>query len=207
VHAAWRWMPDIPTHTDRPTPWSKLLEPVVWQGGPIPKRARRGVKTLVASTQLGVILSFGLVRVSPRRTTERLTYAPTGACPRGAQDSQANRDHLLIFDPHELVSWVKQIQLLSRFHLTPKRSPVDAYRGTHIANKPPPQRGCCLGSGWGEVALFERPVSTSAPVSIPSRRPHSRSIPFARILWRDAGSGRANEKEREWNRVRMGPSF
>jgi hypothetical protein len=70
-------------------------------------------------TQLGVILSFGYVRLSLGRTTERLAYAPIGACPRRAQDSQANRDGLFIIDPHELVSWVKQIQLLSRFHLTP----------------------------------------------------------------------------------------
>ena len=79
------------------------------------------------------------VRIAERSTTKMRSFAertatssenpapkclmafPTGACPRGAQDSQANRDHLLIFDPHELVSWVKQIQLLSRFHLTPKR--------------------------------------------------------------------------------------
>jgi hypothetical protein len=33
VHAAWRRTPDIPTHTDRPTPWSKLLEPVVGGAG------------------------------------------------------------------------------------------------------------------------------------------------------------------------------
>ena len=32
-HAPWRWMPDIPTHTGRPTPWSKLLEPVVGGAG------------------------------------------------------------------------------------------------------------------------------------------------------------------------------
>jgi hypothetical protein len=87
--------------------------------GLICNRPRRGAKILLASTQLGAILSFGFVRPSPRCTTERLTYAPTGACPRGAEESQANRDRLLIFDPHELVSWVKQIQLLLRFHLTP----------------------------------------------------------------------------------------
>jgi hypothetical protein len=53
------------------------------------------------------------VQISPCRTTERLAYAPTGACPRGAQDSQANRDDLFVVDAHELVSWVKQIQVLS----------------------------------------------------------------------------------------------
>jgi hypothetical protein len=41
--------------------------------GLIPKRAqRRAAKTLVASTHLGVILSFGFVRLSPRCTAERL---------------------------------------------------------------------------------------------------------------------------------------
>jgi hypothetical protein len=47
---------------------------------------------------------------------------PPGLVPCGAEDSQANREDLFIVDLYELVSWVKQIQLLARFHLTPKRS-------------------------------------------------------------------------------------
>ena len=67
--------------------------------------------------------------------SKSLTALPTGACPRGAQDSQANRDDLFIFDPHELVSWVKQIQLLSRFHLTPNRSQTDPMELAWMVNQ------------------------------------------------------------------------
>jgi hypothetical protein len=69
-------------------------------------------------TQLGVILSFGYVRLSLGRTTGRLAYAPIGACPRGATDSWANRaGSTLRFDPHELASWVKKIRWLGWYNL------------------------------------------------------------------------------------------
>ena len=45
------------------------------------------------------VLSFGFVPISPRCTTERLANAPTRACPRGAEDFQANRHDPFIFDP------------------------------------------------------------------------------------------------------------
>jgi hypothetical protein len=62
-----------------------------------PPRRRSGVRA-------GLSVVRGDSGKDVRQNVDQDRTAPTRACPRGAQDSQANREDLFIFDPHELVS-------------------------------------------------------------------------------------------------------
>ena len=102
---------------------------------------------LAARWHAGATCQRQKVALSPATTaistaclvSKSLNLAPFRACPRGAQDSQANRDDLFIFDPHELVSCGEADSAAIAVSLDAK----------HVANRPHP--ACLDGESGGQL--------------------------------------------------------